>query len=451
MTIIAENGNIYWHITISQGAHACVTPPPTEQIFMKRLLGLFTSVVLALTLAFSLAACNDGNKNSSDEKDYNVQYELDENEEFYTLKGFSISEKARKLADKSDFAALAELFNAYLTNGETPFTADTVKTFTVKSEIDGKPVKKISAGAISSLAFIEKIVVPDSVEEIGANAFYQLSGLKEITLPFVGNKVGAISAKSSFGYVFGTTTADGLTACEQTYADGKDTKTTYYIPSSLKTVTVTGKNDKGAAVEKWVKLNDDGKLVASKEGEDGAYKITVYESVKLSVPAYAFYNCTTLETVTLGGEVAELEDYTFYGCTSLKNVKLTTVKKVGASAFENCSALETLDFGGTQESGAVDFAGLEVIGDKAFSGCTALGKRSAVRVHPLNLKTVSVIGNSAFSGCTGLTDVNLKAGVTLGDLAFNNCSSLKNISDAPVYAGDPAKNPYTGTEYIDTL
>ena len=126
-------------------------------------------------------------KNSSDEKDYNVQYELDENEEFYTLKGFSISEKARKLADKSDFAALAELFNAYLTNGETPFTADTVKTFTVKSEIDGKPVKKISAGAISSLAFIEKIVVPDSVEEIGANAFYQLSGLKEITLPFVGN------------------------------------------------------------------------------------------------------------------------------------------------------------------------------------------------------------------------------------------------------------------------
>ena len=54
---------------------------------MKRLLGLFTSVVLALTLAFSLAACkNDSSNRDEEDKAYNVQYELDDNEEYYTLK-----------------------------------------------------------------------------------------------------------------------------------------------------------------------------------------------------------------------------------------------------------------------------------------------------------------------------------------------------------------------------
>ena len=442
---------------------------------MKRLLGLFTSVVLALTLAFSLAACkNDSSNRDEEDKAYNVQYELDDNEEYYTLKSFTVSEEARKLADKNDYEGLAELFNGELAEGETAFTEDTVKTFTVKSEYKGKPVKKIASSAISSLAFIEKIVVPDSIEEIGANAFYQLTGLKEITLPFTGNKVGAISSKSSFGYIFGTTSADGLTSCAQTYADASSASTTYYIPSNLKTVTITGKNEK-VATEKWVKnkitRDVNGKVIdiaqiAAEEGEVGddgkpAYKITVYNDVdrKLAVPAYAFYNVTTIETVVLSDELTALENYTFYGCSALKTVTALGVKTVGDSAFESCSSLKSVAFGGTAAGeNEITFANVETIGKNAFKGCTALGKSSDVTKHPLDLSTVTEIGDSAFGGCTGLTSVKLKSGVVLDKRAFSSCSALETIENADAYVpkraedkNDPSCNPFDGTKYQDNL
>lgn len=433
---------------------------------MKRLLGLFTSVVLALTLAFSLAACkNDSSNQDEEDKAYNVQYELDDNEEYYTLKSFTVSEEARKLADKNDYEGLAELFNGELAEGETAFTEDTVKTFTVKSEYEGKPVKKIASSAISSLAFIEKIVVPDSVEEIGANAFYQLTGLKEITLPFTGNKVGAISSKSSFGYIFGTTSADGLTSCAQTYEVGaSNASTTYYIPSNLKTVTITGKNEK-VKTEKWVR-DVGGKQIAAEEGEVGddgkpAYKITVYNDVdqKLAVPACAFYNVTTIETVVLSDELTALENYTFYGCSALKTVTALGVKTVGDSAFESCSSLKSVAFGGTAAGeNEITFANVETIGKNAFKGCTALGKSSDVTKHPLDLSTVTEIGESAFGGCTGLTSVKLKSGVVLDRLAFSSCSALETIENADAYVpkraedkNDPSCNPFGGTKYQDNL
>lgn len=433
---------------------------------MKRLLGLFTSVVLALTLAFSLAACkNDSSNQDEEDKAYNVQYELDDNEEYYTLKSFTVSEEARKLADKNDYEGLAELFNGELAEGETAFTEDTVKTFTVKSEYEGKPVKKIASSAISSLAFIEKIVVPDSVEEIGANAFYQLTGLKEITLPFTGNKVGAISSKSSFGYIFGTTSADGLTSCAQTYeVAASNASTTYYIPSNLKTVTITGKNEK-VKTEKWVR-NVGGKQIAAEEGEVGddgkpAYKITVYNDgdQKLAVPAYTFYNVTTIETVVLSDELTALENYTFYGCSALKTVTALGVKTVGDSAFESCSSLKSVAFGGTAAGeNEITFANVETIGKNAFKGCTALGKSSDVTKHPLDLSTVTEIGESAFGGCTGLTSVKLKSGVVLDRLAFSSCSALETIENADAYVpkraedkNDPSCNPFDGTKYQDNL
>lgn len=433
---------------------------------MKRLLGLFTSVVLALTLAFSLAACkNDSSNQDEEDKAYNVQYELDDNEEYYTLKSFTVSEEARKLADKNDYEGLAELFNGELAEGETAFTEDTVKTFTVKSEYEGKPVKKIASSAISSLAFIEKIVVPDSVEEIGANAFYQLTGLKEITLPFTGNKVGAISSKSSFGYIFGTTSADGLTSCAQTYEVGaSNASTTYYIPSNLKTVTITGKNEK-VKTEKWVRVVG-GKQIAAEEGEVGddgkpAYKITVYNDgdQKLAVPAYTFYNVTTIETVVLSNELTALENYTFYGCSALKTVTALGVKTVGDSAFESCSSLKSVAFGGTSAGeNEITFANVETIGKNAFKGCTALGKSSDVTKHPLDLSTVTEIGESAFGGCTGLTSVKLKSGVVLDRLAFSSCSALETIENADAYVpkraedkNDPSCNPFDGTKYQDNL
>ena len=213
---------------------------------MKKLLGLLTSAVLALTFAFSLTACKSKSSSSGDDsKAYTATYELDEENDTYTFTGFTVSQKALELAEKKDFAALAELFNEDKADGDADFTAETVKTLTVKSEYEGKPVTKIAGRAVSGLTFIEKIVVPDSVTEIAAMAFSNLKGLKEITLPFTGKSVDGLLAERSFGYIFDTTSADGLTSCAQTYYESKDASTTYYIPTAFREsarATVSGRN-----------------------------------------------------------------------------------------------------------------------------------------------------------------------------------------------------------------
>lgn len=422
---------------------------------MKKLLGLLTSAVLALTFAFSLTACKGKSSSSGDDsKAYTATYELDEENDTYTFTGFTVSQKALELAEKKDFAALAELFNEDKADGDADFTAETVKTLTVKSEYEGKPVTKIAGRAVSGLTFIEKIVVPDSVTEIAAMAFSNLKGLKEITLPFTGKSVDGLLAERSFGYIFDTTSADGLTSCAQTYYESKDASTTYYIPTALKTVTITGDNVPATEpIQKWVKvveIDGEKKLVEAKEGDEGAYPIPVAGG-ELSVPAYAFHSCTTIETLNLTGNVEKLEAYTLYGCSGLKNANLTSVNEVAAHAFENCTSLAAVNFGGDDADDLVaDFAGLTKIGESAFSGCTSLGKKSEIAEHPLKLTTVTEIGEKAFKGCTAMTKVIFNANANVKNYAFRNCTNLKTLENKPADE-NLGKDVFKDTKYQNDL
>lgn len=420
---------------------------------MKKLLGLLTSAVLALTFAFSLTACKSASSSGDDSKAYTATYELDEENDAYTFTGFTVSQKALKLAEKKDFDALAKLFNEDKADGDADFTAETVKTLTVKSEYKGKPVTKIAGRAVSGLTFIEKIVVPDSVTEIAARAFGNLTGLKEITLPFTGKSVDGLLAERSFGYIFDTTSADGLTSCAQTYYESKDASTTYYIPTALKTVTITGNNVPATNSTKWVKtvtIDGETKQVEAKEGDEGAYPIPVAGG-ELSVPAYAFHSCTTIETLNLTGNVEKLEAYTLYGCSGLKNANLTSVNEVAAHAFENCTSLAAVNFGGDDADDLVaDFAGLTKIGESAFSGCTSLGKKSEIAEHPLKLATVTEIGEKAFKGCTAMTKVIFNANANVKDYAFRNCTNLKTLENKPADE-NLGKDVFKDTKYQNDL
>ena len=78
---------------------------------------------------------------------------------------------------------------------------------------------------------------------------------------------------------------------------GSSSSTTYYIPSSLRNVTITG-----------------GKLFYG-----------------------AFYNCSNLVNITLGDDVDYIGDYAFYNCSNLVNITLgDDVEYIGDCAFYNC-------------------------------------------------------------------------------------------------------------------
>ena len=394
---------------------------------MKKLLSVIFAVCLAVCSVMVIAACGENGADTQAGAPITFSYSIvkDGDETYYSLKNVTVSDKAQALIAKKDFAGLADLFNTDAGEYKAPavkYTKDTVTTLVIPEEYNKIAVKAISQDAVSGLAFVKKIVVGDNITKMSEGAFSSLIALEEIELPFVGGEKNAKNEKKLFGYIFGTTSGDGLTSCEQKYNGGDSGNTkTYYLPSALKTITVRGGNEKKDETLKFKIEEKDGEIKYVYEGEDGYDELDAVENSATentdvySVAPYSFYNCTTLETINLSG-VEEIEEYTFYGCTGIKNLTFgDDVKTIGAHAYENCTSLK-----------AVDFNNVETIGESAFAGCTALGEKYLDGANKIVFTDIE-IGNSAFSGCTAIKDVEFNGECEIGERAFKGCTAIETV------------------------
>jgi hypothetical protein len=106
-------------------------------------------------------------------------------------------------------------------------------------------------------------------------------------------------------------------------------------------------------------------------------------------------------------------DYLCYGQHGLINCRLTgSPIKIGAYAFQDCSSLQTINLPSSLTS----------IGDGAFQDCSSL--------RTINLPSgVTSIGQKAFNNCSSLQTINLPSSLTsIGAYAFYYCSSLQNVT-----------------------
>ena len=110
--------------------------------------------------------------------------------------------------------------------------------------------------------------------------------------------------------------------------------------------------------------------------------------------------------------VTAIGEYAFYECSSLKSVTISdSVTEIGMAAFYECTSLTSVTIGSS----------LTTIGNGVFCGCYSL---ASVTIPD----SVTEIGNHAFYN-TSLTSVTLPPYLkTLGDLVFGRCSSLTEIS-----------------------
>ncbi len=308
-------------------------------------------------------------------------------------------------------------------------------------------VEHIERNAFSDCTGLHDITIPDSVKSIDFNILSGCNNLVNMTVPFVGDRISVSNEASiyPFGCLFGTQPYEGGNETEQFYYDSSTSSVencVYYIPESLRSVTVIGGSIYEYAFYNCKHLTN----------------ITLPQDLE-SIGNQAFSSCGSLQFIILPENLTSIGSHAFSGCGELSEIKIPDgVTDIGEGAFRNCRSLThiALPNGVTRIEGAV-FSGcagltdivlsdnLESLGDFAFSECVSLtditipmGVRElnvsvfsgCVELKNVNIpESVTGIGERAFYGCVALTSITVPDSVSsIGIGAFSNCSSLESIT-----------------------
>ncbi len=337
------------------------------------------------------------------------------------------------------------------------------------------------------------VKLPSSVNSIGNSAFLDCVSLSEISLPDNLKSLGSFAFGNCSGLT-SVTLPESLVSIGENVFKGCDKLTSAVVPvralsflptQSIEKLTIDG----GESVPK-----------NSFENSQSLKTLVLGESVT-SVNDWAFYNCSSLSEIVVRNTNAVCSHVAFLSCdkltyveapmriisnlshSSISRLKITGgvvndlsemknlteviveegVTEFSYGAFKDCTALEKISLPDSTE----------IVGDDAFSGCTALkfnlyenakylGNESnpylvlvrtasqAIKnltVHPdarvicndafhecpklvsVDLGNVRYVGTNAFSNCILLESANLGTALTyLDEYAFYNCEALKTVS-----------------------
>ena len=205
---------------------------------------------------------------------------------------------------------------------------------------NGMRVVQIREKAFSGKNNLIRITIPDSVTNIGYDAF------------------GGCTSLASVYY-----TGDVASWCRITFDSSYQTNPLHYAHNlyiNNKLVTYLIIPDEVTEIKKNAFVGATCFTDASIPNSvtsigDGAFahcnalkSITIGSRVT-SIGVDAFAECTSLASVTIPHGVREIEMEAFYNCTALTSVTIpNSVMKINWSAFKSCSALTNITFNGTK-------------------------------------------------------------------------------------------------------
>ena len=286
----------------------------------------------------------------------------------------------------------------------------------LQSATIGTSVTSISNSAFLSCKALQYVTIPDSVESIGESAFTSCTALNSLTIPDSVTTISDTAFENSGLETLYMTSNNGLQleGGSDKVIGGKTVNVAITVPPITKFYINTIDSTP-------IELDIEEQLLPSSylDAEKGITKsnlVKVEIGTKVTSIGYdAFYDCRSLQSLTIPDSVTSIGAGAFWDCTALQSVTIgDSVTIIGNYAFRGCRELQSLTLPTN-----VNF---RRINGAAFSGCILL---KSVTIPD----SVKSIGISAFDGCSGLKSVTIGNSVTsISQYAFRSCSKLQNLT-----------------------
>ena len=206
----------------------------------------------------------------------------------------------------------------------------------VPNEINGKKVNRIAKKAFANCTTLSYVNISEGIESVEDEAFINCSNLmsikfpnslkyngysvlnnanrlQDITIPFVGNG----KDNMHFGYIF-----------------GKENSYDYYIPTSLRKITITS-----------------GKMIGEEAFRSCEYVVEInLADTLIEIGKGAFGNCNSLKNLVIPEGVKYIREKAFWGCDKLTSINLpSSLLLIESRVFLYCRSLNIISYNGTKK------------------------------------------------------------------------------------------------------
>ena len=275
--------------------------------------------------------------------------------------------------------------------------------------------KQLTTVYLGSFDSKNTCIAASSLQKIGDYAFRECGVLESIEMPSTLKVVGSYAFRDTALFRNAGSSSQGVVYADNWVVD--------YVAESIDSTVVLRDGTVGIANYAFYNCSS---LVS----------ITMPDSVK-TVGRAAFYDCSGLMSVKLPGTLEVIEDYTFYRCRSLQLFTLPPMlTSIGRSAFYKCATASVVKDSDTEEDILYIPSDVQYIGDYAFYNCgysehAPLGDEEYYNIYGIDSVVfrgaVKYIGANAFYNFISLKSVDLGETEEIGERAFYKCDSLVSV------------------------
>lgn len=224
---------------------------------------------------------------------------------------------------------------------------------------------------------LENIIVPESINCIGYNAFENCMSIRTMKITKNVRRIG---------------------------------KYAFYGCNEIASYEVSEENDSYCSKDN-ILFNKSLSFIMCYPPQKSDKEYTIPNETK-RIQNFAFQNCTNLVNINIPDSIKKIDEQAFEGCSSLITIKIpNSIKVIEQRTFRGCSSLVNI----------ILPENLEVISTNAFSGCMSL---QAIEFPD----TLTKIDTMAFSYCDSLKKIRFPDKIKkISDFSFYECTELENI------------------------